>query len=81
MRKKTTEEFKRQIQDINPDIEIIGEYQGNKTKISCRCKICPHEWEAYIDFYLPDHDIFIEYNGRQHYIPLDYFGGILSLEH
>lgn len=37
--------------------------------------------QAYIDFYLPDHDIFIEYNGRQHYIPLDYFGGILSLEH
>lgn len=46
MRKKTTEEFKTQMRDINPDIEILGKYQGNKTKISCRCKICNHEWEA-----------------------------------
>lgn len=46
MRKKTTEEFKKQIQDINSNIEILGEYQGNKIKISCKCKIYSHEWEA-----------------------------------
>lgn len=46
MRKKTTEEFKKQMQDINPNIEIISEYQGNKIKISCKCKLCSHEWEA-----------------------------------
>lgn len=199
-KRKTTEEFKKQMQDINPDIEIIGKYQNNKTKISCKCKICSHEWEArpdnllhwecpkcrlvkignknrktleqfitqsnkvhnykynydkvkyirddvkvtitcpihgdfeqtpsnhlqkhgcpkcntskgelfieeyltkqnivfkkqycidipttinpsgyaYIDFYLPDYNVFIEYNGRQHYIPIDYFGGLLNLEH
>lgn len=199
-KRKTTEEFKKQMQDINPDIEIIGKYQNNKTKISCKCKICSHEQEArpdnllhwgcpkcrlvkignknrktleqfiaqsnkvhhqkysydkvkyirddvkvtitcpihgdfeqtpsnhlqkhgcpkcntskgelfieeyltkqnivfkkqycidipttinpsgyaYIDFYLPDYNVFIEYNGRQHYIPIDYFGGILNLEH
>ena len=30
---------------------------------------------AYIDFYLPDYNIFIEYNGRQHYEPISFFGG------
>lgn len=28
-----------------------------------------------IDFYLPDHNIFIEYNGEQHYQPVNFFGG------
>ena len=27
------------------------------------------------DFYLPDFKIAIEYNGKQHYIPIEYFGG------
>lgn len=30
-----------------------------------------------VDFYLPDYNLFIEYNGKQHYIPMDYFGGEL----
>lgn len=30
---------------------------------------------AYIDFYLPDHNIFIEYNGVQHYKNSKYFKG------
>lgn len=28
-----------------------------------------------IDFYLPDYNLFIEYNGKQHYVPIEYFGG------
>ena len=28
------------------------------------------------DFYLPDFDIYIEYQGKQHYEPVEYFGGI-----
>lgn len=27
------------------------------------------------DFYLPDYNLCIEYNGRQHYEPIEYFGG------
>lgn len=27
------------------------------------------------DFYLPEYNIFIEYQGQQHYFPVDYFGG------
>lgn len=34
-----------------------------------------------IDFYLPDYNLFIEYNGKQHYIPVEYFGGQLTFEH
>lgn len=33
-----------------------------------------------IDFYLPEYNIFIEYNGIQHYVPQDYFGGKLKFE-
>lgn len=31
--------------------------------------------KAYIDFYLPDYNLFIEYNGEQHYINRIHFGG------
>ena len=31
--------------------------------------------KIYIDFYLPNEKVFIEYNGRQHYEPVEYFGG------
>lgn len=30
---------------------------------------------AYVDFYIPDKNIFIEYNGIQHYTPVKHFGG------
>jgi len=30
------------------------------------------------DFYLNDHNTVVEYNGRQHYVPVKYFGGELS---
>jgi len=29
-----------------------------------------------IDFYLTDFDLYIEYNGEQHYNPIAFFGGI-----
>ena len=35
---------------------------------------------TYIDFYLPQHNIFIEYNGMQHYIPVEHFGGELKFQ-
>ena len=37
--------------------------------------------KARLDFYLPDYNIVIEYNGIQHYIPREYFGGQLQFEH
>lgn len=32
----------------------------------------------YIDFYIPEYNIFIEYNGEQHYVPIEHFGGELQ---
>ena len=31
-----------------------------------------------VDFYLPDQNLIIEYNGIQHYTPIEHFGGILK---
>ena len=41
---KTHEEFIQEMQEINPNIEILGEYQGSKTPIKCKCKIDGYEW-------------------------------------
>ena len=32
------------------------------------------------DFYLPDYNLFIEYQGIQHYKPIDFFGGEKSFK-
>lgn len=36
--------------------------------------VSPHRYR--FDFYLPDFNIFIEYNGHQHYYPVEIFGGL-----
>ena len=43
-RNKTTEEFCEQMHQVNPDIEILGEYINNRTGVSCRCTVCGKEW-------------------------------------
>lgn len=35
---------------------------------------------AYIDFYIPKYNLFIEYNGMQHYKPMHFSGGQLKFE-
>lgn len=36
--------------------------------------------ELSYDFYLPEHSILIEYQGQQHYYPVELFGGVKSFE-
>ena len=36
--------------------------------------------EAFIDFYLPKYNTFIEYNGKQHYVPIKHFGGEIKFQ-
>lgn len=38
-------------------------------------KIIINNHHLSVDFYLPFYNLFIEYNGIQHYRPVDYFGG------
>lgn len=120
----TQETFVEKINSINPKIEIIGEYNGMRNRILCRCRICKTEWsplastlthiggcptckESYgerqirkyleynninfiaqykfadckrkkplpFDFYLPDINMVIEYDGQQHFGDVEVFGG------
>ena len=34
----------------------------------------------YVDFYIPEYNTFIEYNGQQHYMPIELMGGQLKFE-
>lgn len=40
------EEYVKRVSEINPDIEVVGEYINNCTPILHRCKIDGHEWMA-----------------------------------
>ena len=44
-RKKTQDEFVKEISVKNPKIEVLGEYVNNRTKILCRCREFGHEWK------------------------------------
>ena len=45
--RKTTDDFIKEMNLINPNIEIIGEYKGAHKLIKCRCNIDGKEWESY----------------------------------
>lgn len=42
----TTTAFKNEIKEKHPDIEILGEWNGIKSKIKCHCKKCEYNWEV-----------------------------------
>lgn len=42
--RKTHEEQVSAINEINPDIEVLGEIVGDKIPVLCRCKVCDHKW-------------------------------------
>jgi glutaredoxin len=43
---KTTDDFKHEMENINPNIEILSEYKNARTKVKYRCKVCGLEHEA-----------------------------------
>lgn len=44
---KTNEEFKEELAEKNPNIELLETYINDRTKIQVKCKECLHEWGAY----------------------------------
>lgn len=123
-RTKTHDQYVQELSEVNPNIEVLGEYINNKTNILCRCKIHNYEFSPrsdsllygtgcplchsshgerdvanYLfahdilfdtqhtfddcrnvlalpfDFYLPKYNVCIEYDGEQHFRPVEFWGG------
>lgn len=47
-KRKTQEEFVKEMNNINPNIKILGKYINKQTPIKCKCKICGCEWDTSI---------------------------------
>lgn len=45
-KRRTTEQFIEELQEINSNIKIIGEYVTAHTHIRCKCLVCQFEWDA-----------------------------------
>lgn len=43
-KRKTTEQYKDELYNVNPNVEVLGEYINANTKILHRCKLCLKEW-------------------------------------
>lgn len=44
--RKTHDEFVAQMAELNPTVEILGNYVGDNEKLGVRCKVCGNEWKA-----------------------------------
>ena len=45
-RKKTPEEFVKELSKIDNSIEVISSYKGHHSNVMCKCKICNSKWET-----------------------------------
>ena len=43
-KRKTHEEYVNQVKSINPNIEVLGTYVNNHTKILHKCTLDDYEW-------------------------------------
>lgn len=63
---------------------VISILEENNINYETQVKIIPDNYDRYfkIDFQviLNNKIYFIEYNGKQHYVPIEYFGGVLQFE-
>ncbi len=41
---RSKEQFVAELTEINPDVEVLGEYVNTQTKVEVRCKTCGHIW-------------------------------------
>lgn len=122
---KSHSQFISELKEISPQISITSQYQSAHKKVDCKCLECDFEWKAaphsllrgdgcpncilpskgelaissylddisveYIsqkrfddcrninplpfDFYLPEYNACIEFQGKQHYEAVEHFGG------
>lgn len=43
--KKSHDQYVQDLAEKNPNIEVLGEYEGNSKKIKVKCLTCQHIWE------------------------------------
>lgn len=55
--------------------KIIKWCEENNIKFETQVPLKMEGHNLVLDFYLPKYDLYIEYNGEQHYHPVEYFGG------
>ncbi len=62
--------------------EIRNFLLENKIKFTAEKRFpeCKHKYTLPFDFYLPDYNICVEFNGFQHYKPVNYWGGDKGFE-
>lgn len=46
--RKTTDDIVKEMEIVNPNIIIAGEYKGSHDYIKCKCKLDGHEWESIV---------------------------------
>lgn len=68
--------------NISKGEEVIGMWLNSKgIKYEFQYKVKIDNSNHYYDFYLPNHNIMIEFNGMQHYKPIKFFGGQEAFEY
>lgn len=119
--RKTLEKAQKEVWQVNPDIDIDGEYINNKSPINCTCRKCGCKWTSSVnallrqkgcpgcneshgereigrvlrkygleytrqkkfddcvykrelpfDFYISKMNMVIEFDGQQHFFPVDF---------
>lgn len=47
---KSEDVFRKELEQNNPYVEIIGKYNGIDRRVECRCKRCGHVWSPFASF-------------------------------
>ncbi|MCR5450363.1 MAG: hypothetical protein K6F23_13320 [Solobacterium sp.] len=45
-KRKTHEEFVKELEKVSPSISAVEKYQNSRTKIKVQCKICGYQWQT-----------------------------------
>lgn len=93
--KKIKDEYSREWYQKNKHLANRGEFKSSYEKVvsnilkkygveyvsEYRLEGCVHVYTLRVDFYVPDYDLIIEVHGKQHYEPIEHFGGEEGLEY
>lgn len=62
--KKSHEEFVSEINLLHPNINVLGQYDGNAKHVLCECRVCGHKWDVLPNSLLSGHGCIICGNKR-----------------